>query len=596
MCALAAVHPSVPFSAALRAARRTRVDFVAERKTPSYTLRKVSHAQGHRGHDHKPDGAAARQDLLKWWDAGHRAMPWRRETPADDKKAWAYGVWVSEVMLQQTQVSRVDPYWRRWMERWPSVESLAQADESDVKALWSGLGYYRRCAFFARRCEAVSISKRVAHLKRPVAQGQGRRAVYGRSDLVDRVWRTDARRGWERRARVLEISYVWREADGQVWWSLAGSLTDGCDRPGAVNQALMELGATTCSKQKPSCGGCPLRGHCAAFKAQVVDKYPVVIKKAPPVKVAVCLVVLRHNDRVALVAPRDRSQSPFRLEGLWELPGTRIEGEPDENAIVQGLDDALRALGPIIKDSARRSRSRTRSLPPDTPSTSNAATSTTRPSRTSSGSPWTELGTKGCSSVVKKAVDAAAKIDAKRKLQGPADAQLQAGEEGHARVACAAAASARRHSGELAPRLRRSSSSARFYSRLSPPWIVVLSRFAPPHRSGRPPQATLDHHDCRRRDGSIHRCGCEFCAPVPTASSSPLRTRLWHRPVAPGRASKQNAFICRHVHAPWINCYSFKPPEGYDSDADDPDDKDNPVMSLSDSMARGARGPPTASS
>ena len=106
----------------------------------------------------KPDGAAARQDLLKWWDAGHRAMPWRRETPADDKKSWAYGVWVSEVMLQQTQVSRVDPYWRRWMERWPSVESLAQADESDVKALWSGLGYYRRCAFLLEGAKQLASS------------------------------------------------------------------------------------------------------------------------------------------------------------------------------------------------------------------------------------------------------------------------------------------------------------------------------------------------------------------------------------------------------------------------------------------------------
>ena len=82
---------------------------------------------------------------------------------------------------------------------------------------------------------------------------------------------------------------------------------------------------------------------------QVVDKYPVVVKKAPPVKVAVCLVVLRHNDRVALVAPRERAQSPFRLEGLWELPGTRIEGEPDENAIVRGLSDALKAVGPVRK-------------------------------------------------------------------------------------------------------------------------------------------------------------------------------------------------------------------------------------------------------
>ena len=100
------------------------------------------------------------------------------------------------------------------------------------------------------------------------------------------------------------------------------------------------------------------------------------------------------------------------------------------------------------------------------------------------------------------------------------------------------------------------------------------------------------------------RCGCEFCAPVPAADRKfePAQDpRLWHRPVANGRHplvldrcftfEKQNAFICRHVHAPWINCYSFKPPEGYDSDADDPDDKDNPVMSLSDFSSGTRRAP-----
>ena len=297
----------------------------------------------------KPDGAAARQDLLKWWDAGHRAMPWRRETPADDKKAWAYGVWVSEVMLQQTQVSRVDPYWRRWMERWPSVESLAQADESDVKALWSGLGYYRRCAFLLEGAKQLASANEWPTSKEQWLKVKGvgpytaaaiSSIVYGeRTPVVDgNVVRVFSR-----------LAMCGEKPTAKVWWSLAGSLTDGCDRPGAINQALMELGATTCSKQKPSCGGCPLRGHCAAFKTQTVDKYPVVVKKAPPVKVAVCLVVLRHNDRVALVAPRERAQSPFRLEGLWELPGTRIEGEPDENAIVRGLSDALKAVGPVRK-------------------------------------------------------------------------------------------------------------------------------------------------------------------------------------------------------------------------------------------------------
>ena len=160
-----------------------------------------------------------------------------------------------------------------------------------------------------------------------------------------------------------------------------------------------------------------MRGHCAAFKTQTVDKYPVVVKKAPPVKVAVCLVVLRHNDRVALVAPRERSQSPFRLEKMWELPGTRIEGEPDEKAIAQGLDDAVKALGPVRKG-LRAKKPLSHSITSTRYAVHVQRCDVDDPALYSNVE-WVaadDLGTKGCSSVVKKAVDAATKLDAKRKL------------------------------------------------------------------------------------------------------------------------------------------------------------------------------------
>ena len=150
-----------------------------------------------------------------------------------------------------------------------------------------------------------------------------------------------------------------------------------------------------------------MRGHCAAFKNQVVDKYPVVVKKAPPVKVAVCLVVLRHNDRVALVAPQsDRSQSPFRLEGLWELPGTRIEGEPDEKAIAQGLSDALKAVGPTTKG-LRAKKPLSHSIT-STRYAVHAQRCDVDDPALYSNVEWVaadDLGTKGCSSVVPARVE-----------------------------------------------------------------------------------------------------------------------------------------------------------------------------------------------
>ena len=440
--ALAALNPSAQFSTAVtrRATSRVlpRATHALATSSPnagaeSYTLQKVSGGtrvglpppltiqtmpKDIEDTVVRPDGAAARQDLLKWWDAGHRAMPWRRETPADDKKAWAYGVWVSEVMLQQTQVSRVDPYWRKWMARWPSVESLAQADESDVKALWSGLGYYRGCAFLLEGAKQLASANEWPTSKDQWLKVKGvgpytaaaiSSIVYGeRTPVVDgNVVRVFSR-----------LAMCGEKPTAKVWWSLAGSLTEGCDRPGAINQALMELGATVCSKQKPSCSGCPLRGHCAAFKTQTVDKYPVVVKKAPPVKVAVCLVVLRHGNRVALVAPKkERTQSPFRLEGLWELPGTRIEGEPDDKAIARGLDDALKSVGPVRKG-LRAKKPLSHSITSTRYAVHVQRVDVDDPALYSNVE-WVavdDLGTKGCSSVVKKAVDASLKIDAKRKL------------------------------------------------------------------------------------------------------------------------------------------------------------------------------------
>lgn len=365
----------------------------------------------------KPDGPAARRDLLKWWDAGHRAMPWRKETPSEDTKAWAYGVWVSEVMLQQTQVSRVEPYWKKWMARWPSVEALAAADEADVKALWTGLGYYRRCAFLlegAKQLTTMAWPTSKAEWLQVKGVGPYTAAaiasiVYGeQTPVVDgNVVRVFSR-----------LATCGEKPTAKVWWSLAGALTENSDRPGAVNQALMELGATCCSKQKPSCDRCPLRDHCAAFRHQTVANYPVVVKKPPPVKVAVCLIVLRHGGNIALVAPRaDRTKSPFRLEGLWELPGARIEGEPDEAAIAAGLAAALKTVGPPAGKRARAKKPLSHSI------TSTRYAVHVERCDVDDPAPYAvewvaadQLSTKGCSSVVKKAVDAAAKIDAKRKL------------------------------------------------------------------------------------------------------------------------------------------------------------------------------------
>lgn len=281
--------------------------------------------------------AAFRTDLLDWFDAVRRDMPWRR---TDDP----YAIWLSEVMLQQTRVDQATPYFERFIDAFPTVEALAAAPLDDVLRLWEGLGYYSRARNLHRAaglvCEAhggrvpdtydeiralPGVGPYTAAAVLSIAYGRPHAVLDGNvARVLTRVYAIDddvTSGGTRRRLQALADALLAPE------------------RAGDFNQAMMELGATVCTPTRPGCAACPLREVCAARAAGAQEAYPVSKKKAP---------VPHHDVAVGLVwdaAGRllvQRRPADGLLGGLWEFPGGKCEpGEAPEAACARELREEL---------------------------------------------------------------------------------------------------------------------------------------------------------------------------------------------------------------------------------------------------------------
>jgi len=275
------------------------------------------------------DLARLRSALLTWYRRHRRRLPWRETRDP-------YRIWVSEILLQQTQVATATPYYARFLTRFPSVRALARAPLDDVLAAWAGLGYYRRARHLHAAAKWVvrEHAGRVPSEPRAFAAlpGVGRYTAgavlsigFGAplAVLDGNVARVLARLT----ARPLAIR---RPADARSLWALAEAWMPrrpGPD-PGTWNQALMELGATVCTPRAPRCGRCPVRAHCRALAAGLEQSLPPT-PELPPVS--------RDRRAIALVERRGRTLLVRRegalLQGLWEPPGVELArresaGEP----------------------------------------------------------------------------------------------------------------------------------------------------------------------------------------------------------------------------------------------------------------------------
>lgn len=254
--------------------------------------------------------------IVDWYARVARDLPWRREpTP--------YAVLLSEVMLQQTRVDTVVPYFQRFVARWPDLAALAAADDDEVLAAWAGLGYYRRarsllaCARAAAAAGGLpatvdgltalpGIGPYTAGAIASIAFGVATPIVDGNVERV--VSRLDARADDPRKQGK---DATWARAAALVHARPAGA------HPGALNQGLMELGATVCTPRAPTCPTCPVASWCAAARDGDPERYPVRPAKAPPKPLRGARVVIGHADGRQLLARRP----PGLLGGLWEPLG-----------------------------------------------------------------------------------------------------------------------------------------------------------------------------------------------------------------------------------------------------------------------------------
>ncbi|GLH66364.1 A/G-specific adenine glycosylase [Geothrix edaphica] len=260
--------------------------------------------------------------LAPWFEVARRDLPWRAgdlDAPHPDP----YAVLVSELMLQQTQVATVIPYFTRWMEQFPDPEALAEAGEDTVHKAWEGLGYYRRARFLKAAAGTIAAEgwpgdleglARLPGLGPYTAAAVGSIAFQWPAPALDgNAFRVLAR------LLLIEGDPKARATDLRVW--LAPALA--AHGPSRLTQALMELGATVCTPA-PTCGGCPLADRCGARRADRTGEIPPVAKRAKPKASSLWLVALEAEGHVLLHAPAAKGL----LAGLWRWPALDAEAVP----------------------------------------------------------------------------------------------------------------------------------------------------------------------------------------------------------------------------------------------------------------------------
>ena len=265
--------------------------------------------------------------LLAWYDENKRDLPWRQEVSP-------YTTWISEIMLQQTRVAAVLPYYQRFLEAFPTVEALANAHEQQLLKLWEGLGYYSRARNLHKAAKEIvqrggfpqtyediltlsGIGEYTAGAIASIAFGQKVSAVDGN------VLRIAARLG----------SFTDNVLDPKFRRTVRELMDEAvsAERPGAFNQALMDLGATVCLPKNPQCSLCPLQPLCLAYAQGRQKELPVRISKTKKRTEELTVFLLLQDGRVAL---RQRPASGL-LASLWEYPHTA--GALDETAAAAQL-------------------------------------------------------------------------------------------------------------------------------------------------------------------------------------------------------------------------------------------------------------------
>ena len=260
--------------------------------------------------------ARLRRNLLNWYERHRRDLPWRRSRDP-------YKIWVSEVMLQQTRVQAVLPYYERFLSLFPDVNALAAADEQALLACWSGLGYYSRARNLRKAAQQI-MREWDGEFPREYAAARELPGVgdYTARAVLSIAYGIPLAVVDGNMARVLSRLYAlnedFRSGGGrEKYLRLAGELL-APRRAGDFNQAMMELGATVCLPGQPRCDECPLRGACLAWERNAVNQFPPPRRsEKPKARRFVAALICDAAGRCLLVR---RPKSAKRMAGFWELP------------------------------------------------------------------------------------------------------------------------------------------------------------------------------------------------------------------------------------------------------------------------------------
>lgn len=273
-------------------------------------------------------------DLLRWYDANARVLPWRSDHSP-------YHTWVSEVMLQQTRVETVVPYFERFMQRFPTLESLAKAKQTEVLQLWEGLGYYSRARNLHKAAQLVwqehegELPHTYTELRELPGVGRYIASAIASIAFQQPVPALDAncRRVY---IRLLNLQMpLGTPALEHILWGYAEQLLPQ-ERPGDFNQAVMELGERICKPKSPLCEQCPLQTTCLAFTQGTQSSLPKRQAKPPVPHYTVTAAVITQGELV-LIAQRPPNGL---LGGLWEFPGGKLE--PEDSSLEDCLKREIR--------------------------------------------------------------------------------------------------------------------------------------------------------------------------------------------------------------------------------------------------------------
>ncbi|BCB02768.1 A/G-specific adenine glycosylase [Bacillus sp. KH172YL63] len=279
------------------------------------------------------------EDLISWFEKEQRDLPWRKDQDP-------YKVWVSEIMLQQTRVDTVIPYFNRFIEKFPTIEALASAPEDDVLKAWEGLGYYSRVRNLQTAAKEVhekyegivpDSPKEISSLKGvgPYTAGAILSIAYGKPEpAVDgNVMRVFS--------RILSIWLdIAKPSSRKVFEEAVRNLISH-ENPSYFNQALMELGALICTPTSPSCLLCPVREHCQAFEEGVQTELPIKSKKKAARKLNMAAaVLLTEDDRVVI----HKRPGEGLLANLWEFPNFEVgTSSSGRKQLLEHIEEEYRA-------------------------------------------------------------------------------------------------------------------------------------------------------------------------------------------------------------------------------------------------------------